>query len=132
MDSITVGQLIGIITAGIASLVAFIKGLEYLCGKVSKMASRWFLRALEPLNDSMSTKIEKLEENLDSLEKKLDQQELNRCQDFVVDVLSEAKRHDLDEVVKMRLHEDYKRYSELGGNSYVHNEFEKLKKAGKL
>lgn len=128
----SVGQFIAIVAAFIAGLVAFIKGLEYLFGKVSEIASRWLLSALKPMNDTIDTKFQNLEAKLDSLEKKSDQQELNRCQDFVVDVLGEAKRHDLDEIVKMRLHEDYERYTALGGNSYVHAEFEKLKEAGKI
>ena len=121
VEELTAWQLIGIISAGIAGLVAFIKGIEYLLGKLSEIASGWLLSALKPID-----------EKLNNLEKKLDSLDLDRCQDYIVGIFGEAERHPLEDSVKMRLHEDYDRYTTLGGNSYVHSEFDRLKKNGKI
>ena len=38
----------------------------------------------------------------------------------------------IDEVEKERFYETYEHYTKLGGNSYIHDKVESLKKAGKL
>lgn len=122
MLDITVGQLIGIIAAGVAGLVALVKGLEYLGGKISRSASKWLEKGLEPL----SVKLEAIDRKVMSNQLENDKTILVR---FLADIKNGEK---LTEIEVERLHETYTRYTNGGGNSYIHNEWERLKKEGKL
>lgn len=118
MDSITLGQ-IGLI---LASIVAFVKGIEYLYGLAKKGLTNWFKSLLEPINDSIGT-----------LSKKIDDVDMNSCKNFLVRFLADVEQGNvIDEIEKERFYEEYKHYVDLGGNSYVKDKVDKLKKAGKL
>lgn len=122
MDGMTVGQFVGIIAAIIAGLVAFIKGVEYLIGKAAHAASKWLEKGLEPVN-----------QKLDAIEKKVVQNELENDKTILVRLLADIKNGEkLTDIEMERLHETHERYEQLGGNSYVHTEWERLKKEGKL
>ena len=119
---ITVGQLIGIIAAGLAALVAFLKGVEYLIGKLSRAASKWLQKGLEPINIK-----------LDAIDRKVDESELSDCKNYLVGFLSDVKRGvQPTEVERERFYETYARYTAMGGNSYIKIEVDRLKKTGKL
>lgn len=118
MELITVGQ----IAAGIALLVGLVKGIEYLCKKISAAATKWLHAGLEPTN-----------KKLDDLDKKLVNVDLNQCKNFLVRFLADVDEGNaIDEVEKERFYETYEHYESIGGNSYIHDKVEKLKKAGKL
>ena len=118
MEAITIGA----IAAGIATIVGIVKGLEYLCQKISKGATKWLLDGLKPTNDK-----------IDNLEMKLVNVDLNQCKNFLVRFLADVEEgNPIDEVEKERFYETYVHYKSLGGNSYIHDKVEKLKKAGKL
>ena len=115
--------MIGIFAAGVAGIVAFLKGMEYLVGKISRMASRWLEKGLEPVNHK-----------LDNMDKKLDDVDLSACKNFLVRFLADVEQGNLiDEVEKERFYETYEHYTEdLHQNTYIHDKVEKLKKEGKL
>lgn len=118
MDNITIGQ-IALILAGI---VAFIKGVEYLYNLAKKGATNWFKSLLAPINDSINT-----------LSKKIDDVDMNSCKNYLVRFLADVEQeNEIDEIEKERFYEEYKHYTDLGGNSYIKDKVEKLKKAGKL
>lgn len=118
MELITLGQ----IAAAIAFIVGLIKGIEYLCQKISHAATKWLQEGLEPINDK-----------LDALDKKIDANELEADKTILVRFLADIKNgKELTDVERERLHETYAHYTSLHGNSYVHTEVEKLKEAGKL
>lgn len=118
MDSITIGQ-IGLI---LAAIVAFVKGVEYLYSLAKKGATNWFKSLLEPINNSIN-----------SLSKKIDDVDMNSCKNFLVRFLADVEQGNvIDEIEKERFYEQYKHYVDLGGNSYIKDKVEKLKKAGKL
>lgn len=122
MDSITIGQFIGILTAIVAGLVAFIKGVEFLWQKAGSAAAKWLQKGLAPTNAK-----------IDELDRKISDAELEDCKTILVNFIGNIKRGvELTETEKERLHETYARYTKAGGNSYVHTEMEKLKKDGKL
>lgn len=119
---ITIGQFIGIAAAGLAGLVAFIKGLEYLCGKISQAATIWLQKGLAPTNAK-----------IDALDRKVDGVELESDKTILVRFLADIKNGEkLTDIETERLHETYARYTKLGGNSYIHTEWERLKKEGKI
>lgn len=118
----TVGQFVGVIAGVVAGLVAFIKGIEYLHKKISEAATQWLQNGLAPTNAK-----------IDALDKKVDAAELEDCKNYLVSFLSDVKLgNKVTEVERERFHETYKRYTDMGGNSYIHTEVENLKKIGKL
>ena len=118
MEGITLGQ-IGLI---LAAVVAFIKGVEYLYGLLKKGATNWFKSLLEPINESINF-----------LSKKIDNVDINSCKNYLVRFLADVEQgNDIDEIEKERFYEVYKHYVDLGGNSYIKDKYEKLKKDGKL
>lgn len=122
MLNISVGEFIGYLVAFIAGLVGLIKGIEYLFGKAGRAATKWLERGLEP----MSIK-------LDAIDKKVASNQLENDKTILVRFLSDIKTGEpLTEIEIERLHETYTRYIQNGGNSYIHDEWEKLKKEGKL
>lgn len=123
MEQMPVGQIIAIVAGGLAGLVAFLKGLEYLGGKISKAAMRWFEHGLEPVNYK-----------LDQLDRKLDEVDLSACKNFLVRFLADVEEgNQIDEVEKERFYETYEHYqNDLHQNTYIHDKVESLKKQGKL
>lgn len=118
MEAITIGA----IAAGIATIVGIVKGVEYLYQRVSKAATKWLMDGLKPTNDK-----------IDNLETKLVNVDLNQCKNFLVRFLADVEEgNHIDEVEKERFYETYEHYTGLGGNSYIHDKVEKLKKEGKL
>lgn len=118
MENITIGQ----ISVTIAFIVALIGGCKYIVTDISKIMDK----ALKPTND----KIDKLEVKLTDRIKDTD---LNSTKNFLVAKLQEVKAgQQLDDITTQRFWEQYQHYTNLGGNSYIMNEVDKLKKEGKL
>lgn len=119
MELITVGQ----IAAGLALIVALLKGIEYLCQKISEAATKWLHAGLEPTNK----KIDELKANISDVDASM-------CKNFLVRVMSDIEQgNPIDEVEKERFYETYNHYSDdLHLNTYIHDKYEKLKKDGKL
>ena len=122
MLNITIGEFIGYLVAVVAGLVGLIKGLEYLSGLAGKKVSAWFQMNLQPIY-----------KKLDEIDAKVDESEISDCKNYLVGFLSDIKRGiEPTEVERERFHETYKRYTDMGGNSYIHTEVERFKKEGKL
>lgn len=118
MENITIGQIALII----AFIVALIKGIEYLYTLVSKGATKWVNACLNPIND-----------NINNLSNKIDTADMNATKNFLVRFLADVEQgNEIDEIEKERFYEEYKHYTDLGGNSYIKDKVEKLKKDGKL
>lgn len=118
MENITLGQ----ISITITFVVAFIGGVKYILNDMNKVVEK----ALKPTND----KIDKLESNLKS---EISKSDMNSTKNFLVARISEIKANQpLDDISKERFWEQYEHYINLGGNSYIKNEVERLKKEGKL
>lgn len=122
MLNISVGEFIGYLVAFIAGLVGLIKGIEYLVGKAGRAATKWLERGLEPMN-----------RKLDAIDRKVATNQLENDKTILVRLLADIKQGEaLTEIEIERLHETYTRYTQNGGNSYIHDEWEKIKKEGKL
>lgn len=107
MENITIGQ----ITTIIVGVVALISGVEFLLIRFNKL----FDTKLAPINT------------------RLNQIELSSDKNFIVRFLADIEQGNLvDEVEKERFYEIYKRYIELGGNSYIKRRVDKLTNEGKL
>ena len=123
MENLTIGQFVGIITAILAGVVAFVKGIEYLLHKVGHGATKWLQKGLAPTN-----------EKIDALNAKIDDVDLSQCKNFLVRFLADVEQGNaIDEVEKERFYETYRHYTEdLHKNTYIHDKVEKLKKENKL
>lgn len=73
------------------------------------------------------------------IEDKIDNVDLNATKNYLVQTIADVDRNGtIDGASKMRFYEQYEHYSKpkreggLGGNSYIHDEVERLKKDGKL
>ena len=117
MDTITLGQ----ISVAIGFFVALIGGVKYILTDMRKLINK----ALEPTNK----KIDELDEKLMSEIKSTD---MDSTKNFLVAQINNAKRGDMDEISKQRMFEQYEHYLKCGGNSYIKNEVDKLKKEGRI
>lgn len=83
-------------------------------------------KILEPLNEKLNV-MDK--EHL----KKIELLELNSIKTDLVNFINDVEHNvPKSQIQKLNAHELYDRYSELGGNSYVHDHWEKLKREGKV
>ncbi len=118
MGSWTVEQ----VAAGIGILVALVSGVTYL----TKQLKEW----IEKLLDS---KFKDLNTRIDSLEGKIDKVDMETCKNFLVRFLADAENGaNLLDAEKQRFWEEYEHYISAGGNSYVKEWTERLKKKGYL
>lgn len=118
IENITLGQ--------IAIALAFIVGLITSVVAILKYAKLINNKILEPIN-------QKLDEMDSNHLKKIENLELNSIKTDLVNFINDIEHNvPKSQIQKMNAHELYDRYSELGGNSYVHDHWERLKKEGKV
>ena len=118
IENITLGQ--------IAIALAFIVGLITSVVAILKYAKSINNKILEPINQKL-TKMDS-----DHL-KKMENLELSSIKTDLVNFINDLEHNvPKSQIQKMNAHELYDRYSELGGNSYVHDHWERLKKEGKV
>lgn len=119
MELITVGQ----IAAGVALIVGLVKGIEYLGQKLSAAATKWLHAGLEPTN-----------KKIDDLKANIVEVDASTCKNFLVRFMADVEQgNPIDEIEKERFYETYAHYcDDLHLNTYIHDKYEKLKKAGKL
>lgn len=107
MENITIGQ--------IAIALSFLVGLTISVEAISLRFNKKIEKILEPIN------------------KKIDNLELSADKNFLVRFLSDVEQDTIiDEIEWERFYETYKRYHDLGGNSYIDHKVDKLKKEGKI
>ena len=122
MDNITIGQVIAIVVA----LASFITACGVIYKAIAKRALKALQNGLEPTN-----------KKIDSISNRITDVELSNCKNYIVDYLGRIECvGDYCPLVTpeqtQRFWECYDRYTELGGNSYIHEKVEKLKKDNKL
>lgn len=110
------------ISVEIMFLVGLIGGIGYL----HKSLKDWLEKLLDEKFKAITTKI-------NDLEVKMDKMDLEACKNFLVRFLADVERgDDITEVEKKRFWDEYEYYVKHGGNSYIHEWTEKLKKKGLL
>lgn len=118
MDGITLGE----IAAAIALLAGIITGLTVIFKQISKAVNRWHTEAMVPIL-----------EKLDGISTRLRAVEIDNCKNYVVNFLSQVEAGDkITNDGLRRFWENYNLYQELGGNSYIHEWVERLKREDKL
>lgn len=126
MFNMPVGEFIGVILAGVAGLVALIKGIEYLVGKASRAVHKWFSEGLEEGFKPVNQKLVELDNSTKDLR-------LSVCKNYIVRFLSDLEQgQPVDEVERQRFYENYDTYISLGGNSYLRDKVERMRQEKKL
>lgn len=108
IEQITVADIASLIIG----LVTFIKAVEYIVKGLSDNFLNNVRKSIEPIN-----------RRLDNIDKE-------QCKNYLIQCFHENR--DLSEFEKQRVHEVYQHYRELGGNSYIKEEFERMQDSGKL
>ncbi len=118
MESLSLGQIAGIITlfsviiGAIASIIAFSK--------------KFISKVLSPINE----KIDHLEEVSTTGRNNI---ELQLIKMILVNFINDIEQgNHKTQIQKQNAYELFDRYTTLGGNSYVHDRWEKLIKEGKI
>ena len=107
MENITLGQ----VATALAFLVGIISSIKYLFNLFSKRVDK----ILNPL----VLRIDELE--MQSIKTDLT--------NFISDLEHEVPK---SQIQKLNAHELYDKYTDLGGNSYIHEHWEQLHKKGKI
>ena len=106
MENITLGQ--------IKDIILFITGLCGGIGILYGLLMTGIKKLLQPIQDDLrDERIERLKSDLTTF-------------------IYIASKDDISPDQKLRAHEEYDMYIKLGGNSWVHDRFEELKKDGKI
>ena len=106
MENITLSQ----VALALGFLVSLISSVEFVSARLKKQVDI----TLEPIN------------------KKIDKLELNSIKTDLVNFMSSAENGNVTTEQKINAHELYDNYCKMGGNSYIHDKWENLKKEGKL
>ena len=110
------------IAAGIGILVAIVTGTTYL----TRQLKDWIEKILDE-------KFKALDKRIDEIEVKIDKVDMETCKNFLVRFLADVENGTLIlEQEKERFWEEYGHYINAGGNSYIKEWTEKLKKKGYL
>lgn len=117
-ESITIGQ--------IAVSAAFIAGLIGACGTIYHFIKK-------ALNKLFKDQTKAFNDRLDTLEERVDRNNLESCKNYLVYFLSDVDHgEEIDDIQLERFYEEFEHYSKAGGNSYIKHKVEKLKAEGKL
>ena len=106
MENITLGD--------IAIALAFIVGLMGSIVYLKNVLTKSIDKTLKPINS------------------KIDALEMSYIKTDLVNFMSQAEIGQISKEQNFNAHELYDRYCKLGGNSYVHDKWEKLRKEGKI
>lgn len=117
MENVTLGQ----IAILIGFIITLVSGVKYILNDIGKIVEK----ALKPTND----RITQMEKNLSS---KIEEVDMNACKNFLVAQIDMMQKGEIDAIAKERFFEQYEHYIKLGGNSYIKNEVDNLKKIGRL
>ena len=118
MEGITLGE----IGSAIAFIAGILAGLSAIVAYFSKRLNKMLSDALIPTN----AKIDKLTSSLLDVD-------VSNCKNYLVQIIAKLDAgQKIDQVSLERFWENYDHYTQLGGNSYIHESVERLKKEGKL
>ena len=110
------------IGAGLLLLVGIVKGAKYLI----KQIKEW----IEGILDS---RFEAINKKIDEIDGKIDKVDMETCKNFLVRFLADVENGAVIlDSEKQRFWEEYEHYISKGGNSYIKEWVDKLKKKNYL
>lgn len=118
MENITLGEIASVVSF----LVAFIGGASVLFIYMKKGLKTLFKEELEPIK-----------EQVDKNNKLIQEVDMNSTKNYLSKCFNDLRKgQEISEANMQRIYEQMEHYSQMGGNSYIHKEFEDLKKEGLL
>ena len=118
LNNITIGDRITVIL-GLAGVIG-------ACGVIFKFGSKAFTKAIEKAMKPTNAR-------LDDMAGQISDVDISQCKNFLVRFLADVEQNNkIDEIEKECFYETYEHYTKRGGNSYIHDKVEKLRKSGKL
>ncbi len=117
MENITIGQ----ISAALSCLVGLIGAVVYL--------KKGLVKSLSKIIDS---RLEPIENKINDIDEKTSKNNLENIKTSLINLMELADTNSISIEQKIRAHELYDYYNSHGGNSYVHDKWENLKKEGKI
>jgi len=130
MDNITIGDIRGFLTI----VVGLITSTGIIVTTLKKLLKTTLKEELKPIEDELNRSVSELKDEL--VEIKTDVKEVDRqaTKNYLSKCLNDIRQgQTLSETNMQRFYENFDRYTNvLGGNSYLHKEFEDLRKEGKL
>lgn len=118
MENITLGEIGKIITF----LGTFIGGIGILLMYIKKALKSLFKEELEPIKEQIVKNNELITEV-----------DINSTKNYLSKCFNDLRKgQEISEANMQRIYEQMEHYEKLGGNSYIHKEFEDLKKEGLL
>lgn len=122
MENITLGQ----IAAVVLFLSGFIGGIIVLYNYISK----WLENRLKPI---LNKELEPIKEQVAKNNELIQDVDMNATQNYLTKCFNDLRtRQKISETNVQRIYEQMEHYEKIGGNSYIHKEFEDLKKEGLL
>ena len=88
-----------------------------------------FIGSFKVIKDTV---IKTIDKTLKPLNDKIDDLELSSIRTDLVNFMAEAEKKEVSHEQVTNAYELFDRYHELGGNSYIHDKWDKLKKEGKI
>lgn len=129
MQAVTLGEL----AAAITLVVGIISGVTVIISKLLKPADKWLQKGLEKGLEPINERFDKAAVRLENVEKDMENLRLSVCKNYIVRFLADVEQGEqTDEVERARFWENYDLYQEMGGNSYIKDKVDKLKKDGVL
>jgi len=87
----------------------------------------------DAIKKMLEEEFKSLNNKIDTVDKKIDNVDKETCKNFLVRFLADIERGEfIAEAEKQRFWEEYEHYIKSGGNSYVKEWVDKIKKEGKL
>lgn len=118
MENITIGE----ISIVISFLVALIGGIGILLNYLKKALKSLFKEELDPIKEQI-VKNNALITEVD----------INSTKNYLSKCFNDLRKgQEISEANMQRIYEQMEHYEQMGGNSYIHKEFEDLKKEGLL
>lgn len=110
------------ISAAILFLVALMGGIAYLHKSLKKF-----------IGDLLKEEFKTIRDDIAGLKADLGVVDMENCKNFIVRFLADVERGDfIADAELQRFWEEYQHYTTKGGNSYIYEWVERLKREGKL
>ena len=110
----------------VADVVTFVIGVVTFLKAVEYIAKDFY----DKISNSITENTKPISIRLDVIEAQMTKIDKEQCKSFLTQTLNAD--HELSETEKQRIYEVYQHYRELGGNSYIKEEFEKMQDKGKI
>lgn len=118
MENITLGN----VAVAVAFIVALLGGFAKLYKQIKILLTKLLEQEFKTINN-----------NIRDLQGRMDEVDMQCCKNFLVNFLADLEtKGTASEVELERFYEQYEHYVEIGGNSYVKHQVEKLESEGKL